>query len=692
MKQPIKVVMIIHGYYPEIGGAERVLMALTPELKQKGIDLHIITRQPGSLPPLARVKGAWVHRLPSPGPNPLASFVFSLGAVITLLRIRPCLVHAHIMFSPGTIAAIAKALLKIPFVITVHRGGAAPFGEIARLKQKFFGKFRMAFFRGYADRFIVISSEIDKELEQEGVSRLKRRLIPNAVDVSRFSPPGRGEKEMVRRRLGVRGGPVAVFIGRLSREKRVDWLINTWNTLKNTHPSAVLLVVGDGPQALQLKAAAGEGVLFCGAVDDVTPFLKAADLFVLPSVAEGLSIALLEAMASGVPAVVTRLAGALDLIEDRENGWLIPAGDDTALLEAVTTLFDDPQLRQTLGENARQCVVSRYSLDVVAGQMYGLYRNLIRGYFHGAPKDDSQSSPSRMVKRMAAAVAYLDRKWRRQAALVLPLPFMVLALTLDLIPALAAAGACVLVYFMGITLVSFFFTGHKSRKLFRQAGGLGKTPVLMTPDLKRSERFLGRFTKQGLVKGRTGTLPPFKGGIDCFLKFRTDTRFRIALVEIKGEQFVRKSYTPCDYKFYQCIRNNMMVADLGISPPLKFVSIKERTVWIEFVRGTQLHDISEAVCLPASCLEKIFSQLNFFHDTLHGLGLCHLDLHRGNIIYREGDNKPVLIDLDESRLFKKKRLVFRLHCINDRKRLDRQFDLLRRTNKRNLMGKPSLGV
>jgi len=382
MKQPIKVAMIIHGYYPEIGGAERVLMALTPELKQKGIDLYIITRQPGSLPPLAQFRGAWVHRLPSPGPKPLASLVFSLGAVITLLRMRPCLVHAHIMFSPGTIAAIAKALLQIPFVITVHRGGAAPFGEIARLKQKLFGKYRMAFFRRYADRFIVISSEIDRELEQEGVSRCKRRLIPNAVDVSRFSPPERAEKEMVRRRLGVSGGLVAVFIGRLSREKRVDCLINTWKTLRNTHPLAVLLVVGDGPQASQLKTAAGEGVIFYGAVDDVSPFLQAADLFILPSVAEGLSIALLEAMASGVPAVVTRLAGALDLVEHRKNGWLIPADDDTALLEAAITLFDDPRLRQTLGENARRCVVARYSLDAVADQMYRLYQNLIREYFH----------------------------------------------------------------------------------------------------------------------------------------------------------------------------------------------------------------------------------------------------------------------------------------------------------------------
>lgn len=305
------------------------------------------------------------------------------------------------------------------------------------------------------------------------------------------------------------------------------------------------------------------------------------------------------------------------------------------------------------------------------------------------PDDNAQSKPSRMVAGMAAAVAYLDRKWRRQAVLVLPLPFMVLALTRDFLLGLAAAGACVGVYVMAITLGSFFFTGHQSRKLLRQTGGLNQPPVFMPPDLKQSERFLGRFTKQGLVKEKTDTLPPFKGGVDCFLKFRTDTRFRIALVEIKGKRFVRKSYTPCDYKFYQCIRNNMTVADLGISPPLKFVSIKKRTVWIEFVRGAQLHDISETTCLPASGLEKIFSQLNFFHDALHGLGLCHLDLHRGNVIYKEGDGKPVLIDLDESRLFKKKRLMFRLYCINDRKRLDRQFDLLRRTNKRNLMEQSS---
>lgn len=384
MKQSIKVAMIIHSYYPEIGGAERILMALTHGLKQQGVDLHIVTRQPGGLPPFDNIKGARVYRLPSPGPKPLASLLFSLRAVITLLKIHPQLVHAHIMFSPGTVAALAKALLKIPFVITIHRGGPAPFGEIARLKQKLFGTFRMAFFRRYADRFIVISSEIDSELDQEGVSRHKRVCIPNGVDVSRFIPPDRDAKEMARRHLGLLEEPVAVFVGRLSSEKQVDRLIAAWTALRNTHPSAVLLIVGDGPQASQLKAAAGEGVIFQGAVNDVTPYLQAADLFVLPSIAEGASIALLEAMASGLPPVVTRLAGALDLITHRKNGWLIPADDSPALLEALTTLFDDPQLRKTLGENARQCVVSKYSLDAVTSQMVGLYNDLIRDYTHGA--------------------------------------------------------------------------------------------------------------------------------------------------------------------------------------------------------------------------------------------------------------------------------------------------------------------
>ena len=307
-----------------------------------------------------------------------------------------------------------------------------------------------------------------------------------------------------------------------------------------------------------------------------------------------------------------------------------------------------------------------------------------------AYKDASQSTSSRIERLMAAGAAHLDRKWRRQALLIFPLPLMVLLLTRDLISALATAGACIFVYVTGITLGSFFVTAHKSRKLFQQVGNVGQRPMLMTSELKQAERFLGMFTKQGFVEEKTDTLPPFKRCLDCFFKFRIAVRFRIALVEIKGKWLVRKSYTPCDYKFYQCIRNNIMVKDLGISPPLTYVSIDERTVWIEFVRGFQLHDISETGCLPASGLDRIFAQLNFFYDTLHGIGLCHLDLHRGNVIYRECDGKPILIDLDESRLFSNKGLIFKLHCINDRKRLDRQFDLLRRTNKRNRIKKTSV--
>lgn len=308
-----------------------------------------------------------------------------------------------------------------------------------------------------------------------------------------------------------------------------------------------------------------------------------------------------------------------------------------------------------------------------------------------APKDD-QSTPSHLMTGMAAVAAFLDRKWRRQAVLILPLPLIIFALTEDLILAIKIAAACLVLYIMAISLGSFLLTRHQSLKLLRRAVKSGQPNRLMSPDLKQTERFLGRFTKQGFVKETTDTLPPFKGWADCFLKLRTETRFHIALVEIRGKKFVRKSYTPCDYKFYRCIRNNMMVEDLGFSPPLHYVSISERTVWIEFVHGVQLHDISEDGCLSTSSLNNIFSQLNFFHDALHELGLCHLDLHRGNVIYKELDNQPVLIDLDESWSFKKRGLLFRLHCINDRKRLDRQFDLLLRTNKRNQTRKTSVIV
>lgn len=367
----LRVAMIIQGYHPLVGGAERQLAAVAPLLQARGVDVHILTRRYPGLAAFEKIGGVPVHRLPIPGPKAVASAVFTLAALPLLWRLRPHVIHAYSLFSPATTAVTAKRLFGAPVVVKVLRGGAL--GDVIRLQQKSSGEGRMALFRKQVNAFIVISQEIDAELAAAGVPPERRVFLPNGVDTGHFAP---ANKQAARSKLGLPGAPIVVFTGRLAAEKRVDQLIALWPVVRAAHAEATLLIIGTGEQELVLKRAAGEGVQFVGQVDDVAPYLKAADLFVLPSSTEGLSNALLEAMATGLPVVATSVGGTTDLITHGENGLLVPPDSPPALQEALLTLLADEARRSDMGRRGRDQVIHDYALPTIVGRLYNLYRQL----------------------------------------------------------------------------------------------------------------------------------------------------------------------------------------------------------------------------------------------------------------------------------------------------------------------------
>ena len=297
---------------------------------------------------------------------------------ILLQKLRPQILHAHEVFSPATTATAARWLLGgTPVVVTAHRSG--PIGDVQRLQQKLFGARRLQIFQRQVDKFIVISREIGAELSGVGVPAERQVFIPNGVDTRHFAPLTPAAKQQVRQSLNLPSEAlVAIFTGRLAAEKRVNHLINIWPTVRQQHPDAVLLIVGTGPEEAKLKQLAGAGVVFAGRCDDVAPYLQAADVFVLPSVAEGLSVAMLEAMSSGLPAIVTQVGGAADVISPGVNGYLIPPDDVPTLQQAVLTLFQSAELRARLGQAARAVVERDYALPVIARRLRQVYDDLLR--------------------------------------------------------------------------------------------------------------------------------------------------------------------------------------------------------------------------------------------------------------------------------------------------------------------------
>jgi len=377
MNPELRIAMIIHGYLPLIGGAERQLGALAPRMQQQGMEVHVLTRRVNGLPAFEVIEGVQVHRLPAPGPKLSASLIFTRAALTLLDKLRPDVIHAHELFSATTTAIAARRRWGIPVTVTAHRSG--PIGDVQRLQQKLFGAQRLATFAREVDAFIVISQEIDAELAGAGVPAERRHFIPNGVDSQRFAPLAAGDKAALRSRLGLPGdAPLVVFSGRLEPEKRINHLIACWPEVRTRHANAQLLLLGSGSQERALRQSAGEGVRFIGSVDDVTPYLQAGDIFVLPSVAEGLSVALLEAMSSGLAVIATAVGGSPQLVASGANGLLIPPDDPPALRQALLDVCADEALRQAYGRAARQHILENYAITSMVTRLQAVYRQLCK--------------------------------------------------------------------------------------------------------------------------------------------------------------------------------------------------------------------------------------------------------------------------------------------------------------------------
>ena len=218
---------------------------------------------------------------------------------------------------------------------------------------------------------------------EKGFSPRQIVQIPNGISVADFVPPD-AARERYRKILGFhQEQKVVMFVGRLLPKKGVDLLLRAWAKVCQEHPTAHLVILGDGPFRAELSALAdtlgvSKHVSFQGHVDNVSHYLWAADVFVLPSKAEGLSNALMEAMAAGLPCVASKVGGNIDLITDGENGLLFDSGNEAQLVAALSNLLRNEAEARKLGRKARKTVETEFSLSSVVAQYINLYKRLLK--------------------------------------------------------------------------------------------------------------------------------------------------------------------------------------------------------------------------------------------------------------------------------------------------------------------------
>ena len=368
----MRVAHLIPCFSPLIGGAERQLLGVAPLQQALGLDVHVVTRWHPGLDRREDVRGVPVHRLGSPGGG-RGSLAYTAQAQLLLRRLAPDVLHAHELLSPTTTALLARRHLRVPVVAKVLGGG-----ELDVLAARPLGRRRLAAALRGVDAFHVVSDQIDRLLAQAGVPGHQRRTIPNGVDTKVHRPATATERQHQRERLGIDPtAPVLLALGRLSPEKGMRDLLAAWPAVRARQPSAVLLMAGTGPEEAALRRAAGEGVRLLGPVLDVVALLHSADVFVLPSHAEGASNALLEAFACGVPAVATGVGGSVELAGGGTRALLVPPRDPSALAHASCTALEDREAARARARSARDWVVTERSLEAAARSLAGLYADLV---------------------------------------------------------------------------------------------------------------------------------------------------------------------------------------------------------------------------------------------------------------------------------------------------------------------------
>jgi glycosyltransferase involved in cell wall biosynthesis len=311
-----------------------------------------------------------------PGLNGWVWLRFILQLCWVIYRRRVDLLHVN-SYVPGNYARLAAALMQVPIIID-HWHGFSRFNRKRRFICRVLGRFTdlsLAVSRGVRDYLVA----------QGGLDPAKVRVVANGVDVAAIEAARPGK--VVRRELGLPAGvPVIGLVGRLDHwGKGHKELFEAMAPLMERHPVQALIVGGgrriDEVRALAASLGLAGAVHFLGERSDVPDLLNAMDIFVLPSYSEGLSLALLEAMAAGKPVVATAVGGTPEVVTEGDNGLLIPTRDAGALAGALERLLGAPDFAKQLGQNARAHVREHFSLDRLGREINEIYEELVEKKF-----------------------------------------------------------------------------------------------------------------------------------------------------------------------------------------------------------------------------------------------------------------------------------------------------------------------
>lgn len=375
----------------ELGGAQRHVLMLAIRLRAAGLTPVVVCGGDGELPAALREGDIEVHILPHlVRPISPVSDIRAVASLVSFIRSRRFdIVHCH-STKAGIVGRIAARLAGSRIVLfTVH--GCVLNEPMSR--PAFLLSWMTEWFAGLLSTRIIAVSEHDRDslIRFRATTARKISVIRNGIEMDGATPQGPDARCVIREAMGFpRNALVIGTTANFYRTKALDVLIRAAALVAHSHAQAHFALVGDGMErpSLELlieKLGLRRNVILLGQHPHARDLLPAFDLFVLPSRKEGMPLALLEAMAAGLPVVATNVGGMPEVVTHGKTGLIVPPEDPDSLAEAILSIASEPALRKRYGEAGRTHVNRHFSLDTMFDQTMELYRREAeRAYGAGA--------------------------------------------------------------------------------------------------------------------------------------------------------------------------------------------------------------------------------------------------------------------------------------------------------------------
>jgi glycosyltransferase involved in cell wall biosynthesis len=383
-----RVLLVTGAYFPEISSAGVQTRDVARALAGRVQFRVLTTAVDRSLPADALVDDVPVHRLGIDVDRLGSRIAAGVTLTSTFARIagQVDLVHIHGFSRKNVPIAVLARLFRKRLILSLHTAGQDdPRSVQAR------GALAWWAYRG-ADLFMSVSPQLSQQFRESSLAARTLEDVPNGVDTTRFHPATSDERTSLRRELGLADdASIVLFVGFFSRDKRPDLLFEAWRRVASRVREPVVLVcVGataspyfevDPELAVRMRAEAqrdglGDRLILVEPTNTIDKYFRAADIYALPSAREAMPMALLEAMACGLPCVATRLPRVTDvIIDDGSSGLLVDDVDQLAA--ALETLLADRGRASAIGVRAREAATARFSITRTADRWLAAYHDVL---------------------------------------------------------------------------------------------------------------------------------------------------------------------------------------------------------------------------------------------------------------------------------------------------------------------------